>query len=91
MRKLYFECEFCQKKAHDTFPKEWVHGKSLVIGFGIFSENRVRMFTADEQKKYLMQWDITFCSLECFFKWVSQKMGKDFKEADFFNPSSTVK
>jgi len=90
LRKQYWECEFCHKKAHDVFPKDWLHGKSLVLGLGIFCEDRVRMFSPEEQQKYLMEWDATFCSLSCFFKWVSQKLGKRISEKDTINPTSRI-
>ena len=91
MRKMYFCCESCGKKAHDSFPKDWVHGKSLVIGLGIFSENRVRMFGDKERQQYLMQWDVTFCSLECFFKWIAKKFNIQVSEQAFINPSQALK
>lgn len=91
LRKNYFECEFCHKKAHDIFPKEWIHGKSLVIGLGFYTENRVRNFIEDERKKYLTIWDVTFCSLECLFKWIAKQFNQQISEQNLINPSQGLR
>lgn len=87
MKKEYWECESCGKKAHDSFPKNWLHAKSLVIGLGLYSENRVHLFTPEEQKKFLRRWNTTFCSIECFVKWIAKEFKVNLKLTNLVNPS----
>lgn len=91
MRKEFFECDYCKRKAHEVFPKDWIHIKSLVFAVGEFSDLRIRAMPTDLMQKYTKIWDITFCSFSCLIKWLADSMGTTITEQESVNPSSKLK
>jgi hypothetical protein len=101
MRKGYWECDNCLIKVFDKeFPKTWIHLKSMMIAegtcvFGFYrrplnsnsNSNTNIPIQQPDFSAYLKEFDRTFCSKDCFVKYMS----KIFASSDAsFNPSMKV-
>jgi hypothetical protein len=83
MRKTFWECDNCQAHSFDTeFPRTWIHLKSIMVAEGTCIFGSPQDFSV-----YLREFDKTFCSADCYVKYLS----KMFKKGDTnFNPSMAV-
>jgi hypothetical protein len=97
MRKTFWECDNCQTQNFDAeFPKTWIHLKSIMVAEGTHIFGRVYPSRYQSQypnpnpqdfSAYRREFDKTFCSADCYVKYLS----KMFKKGDTnFNPSMKV-
>ena len=91
MKKEFFECDFCKKKAHEEFPQDWIHLKTCVFSQGNFSSLRLRDMPRDLEGKYLKFFDLTFCSFSCLIRWFGIQMKTPITEEESVNPSSKLR
>jgi len=90
MKKTFWECDNCQVHSFDTeFTKTWIHLKSIMVAEGtcIFGKVSTPYPNHQDFSTYLREFDKTFCSADCYVKYLS----KMFKKGDTnFNPSMAV-
>lgn len=98
MRKTFWECDNCQSHNFDAeFPKTWIHLKSIMVAEGtcvfgrVYRSPNYASYSPQSQQQdfsaYLREFDKTFCSADCYVKYLS----KMFKKGDTnFNPSMAV-
>lgn len=92
-RCLSWECDNCKTKTNSPeFPKTWIHLKAIMVAEGVCIFGRIynRNYPSPQQpdfSAYLREFDRTFCSADCYVKYLS-KMFK--KRDDNFNPSMKV-
>jgi len=88
-RKLSWECDNCGLRAMtDEFPTTWIHLKAMWIAEGICCLARLTCLPLDQQAKYQKEWDRTFCSKECFLKYMAKIVNSNSDSS--FNPSMKV-
>lgn len=89
-RTLSWECDNCGTKAlTNTFPTTWIHLKFMWIAEGIYYFGKPSSLNPDQSDLYRREHDKTFCSKECFVKYMAKIFNKNDLDSSF-NPSMKV-
>lgn len=67
-KKDCWKCEICGMEVTDTFPETWWHIKHLLLGKGVYMEEK-------DFIKYKNFGNLTFCSVNCFATFLYQTFG----------------
>ena len=83
MKREYFECDNCKKKAFDDLPKDWYFIKSIIVAKGYYSELPLKRIENTDRNLFFANWNLTFCSFKCLTQYLGKYLCKSPK-----NPSS---
>jgi hypothetical protein len=88
-RTLSWECDNCGTKAStNEFPTTWIHLKFMWIAEGVCYFGRPSILSPDKLEKYRREFDKTFCSKECFLKYMAKIVNSNSDSS--FNPSMKI-